>query len=305
MNIPSYLCWLFCSVITVGIAFASPEVGQVQEKPSDEVQVGQLFSVARKIDLPEEAYPALRLYMKMMVYSRPLPWPYRLRSFDVQKGTLNVQGRLLRPGLYDIPLGVFWWRGTPYVLPSFSYTSISVTPAPLTAADLLLPFPKIALTMTPVTTQLHELALTDNQEMGIAQIRWQEWWRHVLGFAGLFLVCVPLLFQLWRWWRLQRRPEVALHVVTPGMAFLEVKALQQQGQNAWPQLLHTLNLVASESMPSLTSYELEKRFAASGDKKLSEASHLIETFGYRPDGTQYFGEAVQLVEQELTVQKLL
>jgi hypothetical protein len=296
----------FFAFVSVGMSFASPPgIQNLEERRSDEVEVGKLFSIERKINLPEEAYPAFRIYMNSLLFSRPLPWPLYIDSFDVQKGVLRIQGRLLRPGVYDIPLGVFWWKGVSYLLPTVSYTSLSISPFLLTAENLLLPFPKKALGLTAGNKQLRDEILSDNQRRGLTELRWQERWCHILAFASLFLVCIPLAFQYWRWFRVRRKPEVFLQIVTPGMAFHEVKALQQRGETPWPKLLHVLNLVASEAMPSLTSYELGEHFTAQGEKGLAEASRLIETFGYRSDNGQYFQEAVQRVEQELSVKKLV
>jgi hypothetical protein len=299
------MLWGFCGLLFCGLLFPNDLVEQkcqfssIGEDGGIEVEEGRLFTVEKRVLLPEEAYPALKVYIKTLFFSRPLPWPYHLEKFDVRDGKVVLHGRVLSPGTYEIPLGMLWWNGKAYSLPRFLCTGTSVHIPLLTVADLLLPFPEKALFPSPQNVLMEDTLLKQNQVEGVQVFDWRELWRHVFVIACLFLVCAPCALQIWRWRQAKKKPEGDSFIVTPSMAFREVKDLQRRGEAPWSKLVYVLNLVGSAQMPSLTSYELEQHFAASGEKELAEASSCIENYGYRSDGGQYFDQTVQLVEKGL------
>lgn len=294
-------CLFFCGTVC---AREGQKEAPVEEDISGNVQEGQLFSVQKEVALLKEAYPAVKLYVQGLLFSRPLPWPYHLEGFDVREGKVFLQGRLMSPGAYEIPLGVLWWGGRAYALPSFSRTSVPIQLPVLSVQDLLLPFPDKAMLPTPQNEKVESQLLMDNQERGMEFLTWKDFWRHVLIIVCLVLVCIPCAYQFFKWWRVNEQPKETLPVITPAVVFQEIKHLQQQGQTPWEKLVYVLNLVTSQEMPSLTSYELERRFAAAGQTGLAEASACIENYGYRPDGGQYFDHAVLLIERELVAKNL-
>jgi hypothetical protein len=301
------ILWGFCTLFSCAIAFPAvlEEPRNMTSELSPEIEEGRLFTVEKKISIPEVAYPTLKMYLRTLFFSRPLPWPYQVEKFDVRDEKILLQGRVLSPGKYVIPLGVFWWNGKSYVLPSFSCTSTPAYLPPLTVADLLLPFPEKALFPSAHNVQAENELLTQNQVAGRRMLFWYDFWRHAFVMTCLFLVCLPCSLQLWRWWRLKRNPEVTIPVVSPSTVFQEVKDLQRQRETPWSKLVYVLNLVASVEMPSLTSYELEQRFTAAGESALAEAASCIENYSYRPEGDQYFDQAVELVEKGLTEKRLM
>ena len=210
---------------------------------------------------------------------------------------------MLRPGVYEVPLGVLSWGEKTYVLPSFTCSVAPIHFPKISVADMLLPFPEVSLQKTQPNLQQQQVLLDENQMIGMERVQWQTSLRHGLYIACLFLMCAPFALQCWRWWRMKVLPvEVAL-VVTPDLVLQQVKALRQDGEVSWPKLMYALNLVASSAMPSLTSYELQRRFAQRGDQKLEKASAYIELYGYCPESSGYFDQAVHLVEEGIHAAK--
>ena len=262
-----------------------------------EVQEGQLWTATVKIDVPKAAYPALQDYLANLIASRPLPWPYYLETASVADGTISVQGRLLRPGTYSLPLGVFFWHGTSYVLPSLAHTSSPIRIAQLSASDMLLPYPSVALFQTPANKKLLSALLQKNQDLGYAILSWQESLRHALAIFSLLLICAPIAVQIWRWRRLKKPEALPIPVPTATDALQEAMALHREGKTPWPHLVCVLNKAASTN--ALTAFELEQRFSSEGRPMLARAAASIEEHGYRPDNEQYFNEAVRLIEEGL------
>ena len=298
-------CLFFCSMAFLSSTEAQTGSAIGARDESVKVEEGQLFSVQKQVSVPPAAYPAVKLYLQSLVYSRPLPWPYYLEEYDVRDGQVTLRGRMLNAGVYEIPLGVMWWGGKQYVIPSFSPAVAQIVVPKLSAADLLLPFPEEALLPTPQNMQVEDELLAHNQARGLEALYWQGFWRHAFITTCFILVCVPCAFQLLRWWQVKRRLQPVIPVVTPGMVFREVKDLQQSGMVPWSKLVYVLNLVMSGEMPSLTSYELEQRFAAAGEDGLARACALIENYGYSAGGDEYFTQTAQLVEKELAAKNLL
>ena len=261
------------------------------------VQEGQLWTAAVKVDVPKAAYPALQDYLETLISSRPLPWPYYLEKASVTDGTITVQGRLLRPGTYSLPLGVFFWHSISYVLPSLAHTSCPIRVSQLSANDMLLPYPSIALFQTPDNKKLLSALLQKNQDLGYAILSWQGRLRHVLAIFGLLLIGTPIVIQVWRWRRLKKPEPTPAPVPTATDALQEVVALRREGKTPWPQLVSVLNKAASTN--SLTAFELEQRFSSEGRTALARAAASIEEYGYRPDNDQYFNEAIRLIEEGL------
>lgn len=270
---------------------------------TEQVQEGDLWTTTVKVDVPQGSYPALQAYLSTLIYSRPLPWPYYLEKASLDNGTIAIQGRLLRPGTYALPLGVFVWQGTSYVLPSLSHTSSPIKIPLLSAGDMLLPFPSTALVQTTENMKQQQILLQQNQEEGYAVLAWQERLRHTLAILGLLLTCSPFAFQLWRWWSLKKPSAPPKPIPTIAEEFQEIKALDRQGQTPWQQLVLILNRAASTT--SLTTFELEQRFSSEGNPRLAKAAQSIETQGYRQDKEQYFGQMVRLVEDGLKEKQLI
>ena len=269
----------------------------------EQVQEGALWAATIKVDVPQQSYPALQAYLSTLIYSRPLPWPYYLENASVDNGSITVQGRLLRSGTYALPLGVFAWQGTSYILPSLSYTSNPIKVPLLSAGDMLLPFPSAALTQTTENMKQQQVLLQQNQEAGYAILAWQERLRHTLAILGLLLTCSPFAFQLWRWWSLKKVPVTLKPIPSIAQEFQEIKVLSRQGQTPWKQLVLIMNRAASTS--SLTTFELAQRFSSEGSARLSKAAECIETQSYRPDNEQYFNQMVGLVEDGLKEKQLI
>jgi hypothetical protein len=294
LNIGFYLLLMLNCAMAMCVS-----ASEQKDPPAETVYVeeGASFRVEMPTNLPEKAYPALRLYLKMLSLSHHLPWPYHMEKFDVQKGKIVLQGMMLSSGIFQIPLGVLWWNGAPYILPSFACTSAAVRAAHPTAAQLLLPFPKEALLANDQNVQLGNEVLANNHNDGFLMLRWREAWRHLFILVCLHLICFPAVLQLWRWRKLKERPEAILAPITPAALLLEAKQLQSQGEMPWEKLVYVLNLAASSETPSLTSYELAQRFTKSGEKELAEASAMIERYGYGLSADQYFGQTLALVER--------
>jgi hypothetical protein len=273
-------------------------------QPSPEqVQEGDLWTAKVRVDVPQAAFPALQAYLTTLIYSRPLPWPYYLEKASVANEIITVQGRLLRPGTYALPLGVFVWQGSSYILPSLSFTSNPIKIPLLSASDMLLPFPNVALVQTTETKKQQQELLQQNQEMGYTILLWQERLRHTLAILGLLLTCSPFAFQLWRWWKLKKPSAPPKPVPTIAEEFQEIKTLSREGQTPWEQLVLILNRAASTT--SLTTFELEQRFSSEGSPGLAKAAESIETQGYRPNNDQYFTQTVRLVETGLQEKQLI
>ena len=280
--------WI-CALLMSARVFCDMAVPAVQE--------GQLWTSAVKADVPKEAYPALQNYLSTLIASRPLPWPYYLEKTFVADGTITVQGRLLRPGTYCLPLGVFFWHGASYVLPSLAHTSSPIRVSQLSANDMLLPYPSVALFQTPNNKRLLLALLQKNRDLGYAILSWQGCLRHALALFGLLLICSPIVVQAWRWWRLKKPATTPVPSPTIADALQEVMALRREGKTPWPQLVSVLNKAASTT--SLTTLELEQRFSSEGRTALAQAAASIEERGYKPDNEQYFNEAARLIEEGL------
>jgi hypothetical protein len=292
---------LICGLLIICDSLSSVEDAEVSTK----VEQGQLFTIEKKLDLPEEAYPALKIYLETLFFSRPLPWPYHIDGFDVQPGKVVVRGRVLEDGAYIIPLGVLWWNGIPYVLPSFSCTGVSQPMPTVSVADLLLPFPAIAILPTDQNIHVEREIMALNQKSGILGLYWAGLWRNCLAILGLFLVCVPAATQLWRWYSVKRRPSAVSVPLTPGIVFREIQAQYRHGKRPWEKVLFTLNSIVPHPSSTLTSYELEQYFTACGDAKFAEAATIIEKYGYRPEKDQYFDQVLQLLEKGLSERNFL
>ena len=290
----------FCLLLILSCAMAMGASASDQKAPPSGtalVEEGSPFQVELPMSLPEKAYPALALYLKVLASSHHLPWPYHMEKFNVQKGKIILQGMMLSHGAFEIPLGVLWWNGTPYNLPSFACISEPVHAAQPSAAQLLLPFPQEALLANDHNAQLGNEMLQQNQNEGFLMLRWREVWRHLFILFCLLLICLPAVLQLLRWRKLKMLPEASLAPITPAAALLEVKQLQVQGKMPWDKLVYVLNLAASSEIPALTSYELAQRFTKSGEKELAEASEMIEKYGYGVTADQYFVQTLSLVER--------
>jgi hypothetical protein len=270
---------------------------------TERIQEGALWTARVGVDVPQAAYPALQNHLSTLIYSRPLPWPYYLESASVAHGTITVQGRMLRPGTYQLPLGVFLWNGTSYVLPSLTHTATPIKIPLLAASNMLLPFPNEALLPTHDNNKQQLALLQQNQTAGYSLLIWQERLRHTLAILGLLLTCSPFVFQVWRWWSLKKPPVPQRSAPTIAESLQEVKALRREGQTPWQQLVFILNRAASTS--SLTTFELERRFSAEGSTALAQAATAIETQGYGPDNERYFNQTVRLVEEGLRGKQLI
>jgi hypothetical protein len=262
-----------------------------------EVQEGELWTTTVNVAVPKASYPALQNYLTTLISSRPLPWPYYLEKASLTDGTVTLQGRLLRTGTYCLPLGVFAWHGTSYSLPSLVYVSNPIRIPVLSANDLLLPFPNVALFQSPDNREQLLALLQQNQATGYAVLFWQERLRHALAILSLLFICLPILVQLWRWRNLRKPVEPPIPTPTIAETLQEVIQLQREGQTPWPQLVKILNTAASTT--SLTSYELEQRFSSEGRIALAKAAASIEERGYKPGNEQYFPQTIRLIEDGL------
>ena len=264
---------------------------------SEHVPEGEPWTATMSVDLPPAAYSSLQDYLTTLIYSRPLPWPYYLEKASVANGTVTVQGRILRPGTFQLPLGLFFWRSRPYVLPSLTYTSDPIKVPLLSACDLLLPFPNAALSITSENKKLQSALFQQNQEIGSFILFWQERLRHVFAILALVLVCLPIAVPLFRWWGARKPAPLSIPAPTIGETLQKVLALHRGGQTPWPQLVLILNKAASTT--SLTTFELEQRFASEGRDAFAKAAAAIEECAYRSDNEQYFNQAIHLVEEAL------
>jgi hypothetical protein len=262
------------------------------------INVGTLVTIERAIDVPPEAYPALEAHMSTLIASRPLPWPCAVEQARVANGTLVMQVRIIRPGTVDIPLGVLWWGGTSYTLPTLSYTAATPQIPHLSLADLLWPFPEAMMELAPAVVQQQKAVIQEHQKHAIDRLFWQSSLRHGLLIVCILVVCAPLIWTIWRYTR--RVPPTVVIPVTPQAVLQEAKTLRERGEEPWSQLIHALNIVASDEMASLTSFELHGRFEVSGNRPLAQASAFIEQHGYGTDSNAYFDQAARLVEQAVT-----
>ena len=262
-----------------------------------DVNVGALTSQKTAVAIPQESLAPLQTYFDTLVASKPLPWPFDIESAVVTGNMVAITGRLLRPGAYELPLGVFSQDGHSCLLPTLFLTGVPVAIPQLSPSDMLLPFPDIVLYTSDENLKQQRLLLDTNQLEGVQSVLWQEALRHTLYVVCFALVCAPFAFQCRRWWKARKKPVEALQIVTPETVLQEIKALRQKGQTPWPKLLYALNLIDAKSPPSLTSYELRQSFAQQGKPKLEQAAATIELYGYVPGSEAHFDEVMSLVEQ--------
>ena len=299
----TWLWGLWGLALSIALYPADSDTVTSERKDSDQgVVPGQVFRATAEIDVPREAEPALRLHLQALSWSRPLPWPYHLEKGEILDGTMTLEGRLVDVGTFEIPLGVFRWNTIVAMLPRIRRTAVPFALPVLTASDLLLPFPQQAFLPSAQNARMETELLLDNQTRGLGFVDWQGSGRHALAILCLMLVCIPLVYQLWRWQRAQATPPDVQPLITPALAFEEVKRARQQGREAWSPLLYVLNLLALQQKGSLTSYELKTYFEARGKKELAQAALLIEQYGYTPSQEPWFDQALLMVENEIKLQ---
>jgi len=263
-----------------------------------QVQVGEPFIVELNVDLPSQARQAFLLYCKLLIASRPLPFPFFLERVDLQENKAVLSARLLSEGTYKIPLGTFYWNGKSFPLPLIPLRVVPMGLSQPTLENYMSPFPESLVVSTSKNKALQEEQLKKQRFKIQRQMTWRYLFRLLIGAGALFSLFLPFFFQYDRWRKICAPPP-APAVLTPQERLRKIKTDLKNNEISWTPLLCLLNQF-SEEKSSLTAHELKGRFSQKGDETLSVASSLIEQYAYRPKGdVKEFERAVHLIEGKL------
>ena len=256
--------------------------------------IGVPFTVSLPVQVPEQSIGSLKTYLNSIKAMRPLPGDYLLESYvvDPKKGLLTITGRFMKEGVHTLTLGTFEWGKDVILLPQVEVIVAPHRVKPLSASDMLLPFPQEAFKELNTNSVLRK-SLFDGY------LRSEELLLHKIknvrkGFIGVlfFFIMTPFLvllaerkIQVWKASSLVFSPEKELALV--------------KKSNDWTRLLALLQKISGKK-GELTSYELEKFFSQEGSQNLAQAARLIEHYGYvQKENLEKFEEAVVLSEKAL------
>jgi len=283
--------WLLLCILLNLHCFA--DVSMVGSTPH-QVRVREPFTLDLNVDLPPKAERAFQSYCRLLVASRPLPFPLFLEKVQFRKNGVSFVARLLAEGNFTIPLGTFYWKEMVVPLPSLSMQSLPLQISQPTLENYALPFPESVVEQTMENRALQKKLNEKENLEGMATVLWQYRAQFLLGITFLFLLFLPLLFQYEKWRKLSRSPVIPSGP-TPEQRLHEIK----KGEASWTPLLELLNTLNKEEK-SLTAHELRTRFSKRGDEKLSQASFLLEQYAYRSEkAVSEFEQAVQCVEERI------
>jgi hypothetical protein len=244
----------------------------------EKIKVGEKFHV--ELQVPDEARSAIRIYLATFQATQPCEGYCLLEGFqELGSGRWSCSFRMTHAGTFEIPLGVFSWGSTSFVLPTVEIEASPQEISEPTSDWLRYPFVENLPTIHKNNQETLSSLLDKNQNAGISALVWKEWWRHS---TGLFLLIVFSSHFLWNFMTKiynEQRKEQSKELL-PEQLLNRIYSLRKKEQVPWSNLLELLGTVWNTEQSTPTAHELKQLFSSEGKTELAKIASIIENYGY-------------------------